>query len=288
VRLHQFTLDALTETGYDKGQYFFYYNNANRLQAWTVERKNSSTTEIKSFSEKKPGFMELGDIHMTKLPMALQGIKEKGQLIFETQKGTLECVIESQRIRITAKEKPVGKNKSELNETNSRFPGMIRSDIYELNDICLSRFTSCSSQNDEEKIFEESILLLQKKNKKWLAETDEMILVGPAIIDHKLQLIPAHHITLFEIPISDFNLEYQSRNENVKIMGWNQKNVEVIDTKISKCTEKDPFSLVTRWKFATNGAVLEDISTKSLGGWQRLIVWRDLLNPCNFYCLRKS
>ena len=231
--------------------------------------------------------MELGDIHMTKLPMALQGIKEKGQLIFETQKGILECIIKSKRIRITAKEKPVGKNKSELNEINPRFPGMIQCDIYELNDICLSRFTSCSSQNDEEKFFEESILLLQTKNKKSPEKTDEMILVGPAMIDHKLRLIPAHHITLFETPISDFNLEYQSMNENVKIMGWNQKNIEVIDTKITKYTEKEPLSLITRCKFATNGAVLEDISTKSLGGWQRLIVWRDLLNPCNFYCLRK-
>ena len=287
MRLHQFKLDSLTETGSGKGQYLFYYNNDNKLQAWTVERRNNSITEIKSFREATPGSMELGDIQIIKLPMELQGIKENGHLIFETQKGILECIMESHRVRITAKERTVERNQHEIKNINPRFPGMIQCDIHELHDIRLSRFTSCPSQSDEENLFQESILLMQQKNQTSHKKKDEIILVGPPTIDQKLQLISTHYTTLFGIPISNFNLEYQSMDRNIKIIGWNQKNVEVIAAELANCTEKEPFSMVIRWRFATKGAVLEDISTKSLGGLQRLIVWRDLLNPCNFYCLRQ-
>ena len=225
MRLHQFTLDSLTETGYGKGQYLFYYNNDNKLQAWTVERRNNSITEIKSFREATPGSMELGDIQIIKLPMELQGIKENGHLIFETQKGILECIMESHRVRITAKERTVERNQHEIKNINPRFPGMIQCDIHELHDIRLSRFTSCPSQSDEENLFQESILLMQQKNQTSHKKKDEIILVGPPTIDQKLQLISTHYTTLFGIPISNFNLEYQSMDRNIKIIGWNNRNV---------------------------------------------------------------
>ena len=180
MQLHHFTLDALTETVYGEGQYFFYYNREKILQAWTVSKRDDLKIEIKSFKEASKGSMSLSDLYILELPLNLKGINESGLLIFETEKGILECSADSRQIRITAREKIIKEaNDSEVHKTESRFPGMIQCDSCELNDIRLSRFVSHSMHEEHAQIFREFFLLLQATSKAKMSKTnDEIIIAG--------------------------------------------------------------------------------------------------------------
>tara|TARA_B100000674_G_C37828226_1_gene909214 strand:+ start:83 stop:508 length:426 start_codon:yes stop_codon:yes gene_type:complete len=134
-------------------------------------------------------------------------------------------------------------------------------------------------------IFREFFLLLQATSKAKMSKTnDEIIIAGNPKIDKNLQLIQANQEELFHIPVNIASLEYQAPNKNVKIIGWNQKEVEILDVIISRKIQK-MFTIINRKNVKTNGALLEEMSTRCLEHSQRLIVWRDLLNPCSFYCL---
>ena len=287
MQLRHFTLDALTETVYGEGQYFFYYNREKILQAWTVSKRDDLKIEIKSFKEASKGSMSLSDLYILELPLNLKGINESGLLIFETEKGILECSADSRQIRITAREKTIKEaNESEVHKTESRFPGMIQCDSCELNDIRLSRFVSHSMHEEHAQIFREFFLLLQATSKAKMSKTnDEIIIAGNPRIDKNLRLIQANQEELFHIPVNIASLEYQAPNKNVKIIGWNQKEVEILDVIIS-CKTQKMFTIINRKNVKTNGALLEEMSTRCLEHSQRLIIWRDLLNPCSFYCLQ--
>ena len=290
MQLHRFSLDMLATESREKGEYFFYRNDENILSAWSTKINKEGSAEVKAYKEIKHGSMALIEMAIISSPVHINGIEESGCLILETENGILECHAKGAKLQLIASRKKF--NTAELLATTTlhRFPGMIQTDCLKINNIKLARFTNTPHHRTDQDRHKQSFLIAQFDNNTTVGSSNENIMVGNPTLDNTLSFVPAARKNFFTIAVNDFALDYKTCQKNVRVAGWNQKEIEIIELSSDSFEDLNQYPLSTKnhWKLSTGGALLHDQSSRTLDQSERVLIFRDLLKPYNFYCLEKQ